>query len=92
MTSPTVHNLNLSVNDTAALKQLEINSEIDISINFEEITAITHLDRSVLVISFRNGELRLDLSLDVLFDTEPVCTICQHKIQIKNTRKEDNGK
>ena len=90
MTNPPRHNLNLIVNDTAALKQLEISSEIDISVDFGVLTSISHLDRSVLVISFDNGEIRLDLSDEDFFNTEPLCTVLQHKIQIKETRGNDH--
>lgn len=89
MSDPTVHNLNLNLNNRAALNLLEIHSEVDISVNFGEITSITHLDQSVLVITFTNGELRLDLSYDDLFIREPFCALRNHKIQMITTRRSE---
>jgi hypothetical protein len=87
MRKPTIHNLNLSINDYSALNLLEIGPEIDISINFGNLTSISHLDNSVLVITFQNGELRLDLSHEDVFDREPFCALCHRKIQVAKTRR-----
>ena len=66
MSGTRMHKINLSLNNSDAIEKISFNSKSPstffISVNFNEIDSVKFIDESVLIIKFKNGEVRLDIA------------------------------
>ena len=66
MSGTKIRNLNISLNESNAIEKISFNPKAPltfyISVNFDEIDSVKIIDESVLIIEFKNGEVRLDIT------------------------------